>query len=197
MSIKLIAVLFLSSICLQACAETTESTNIENFSDEGGSKDVLEVQDAVWKTLEDSLYTIQYPETWEMNYTGQKGLSFVAVSPLTNSEDKFRENLSLVVQDMKADDSNLQDFAEDNTYQIVDMITDGKIVKNEEATENGVTYREIVYSGIQNSMEFINTQRFYFHGTNAFVLTFTCAAGQYDDFKPQIDKLMDTLRFKN
>src|SRR5690606_22731358 len=141
MSFKLIAVFFLSSFCLQACADTTESTNTENFSSEGSNEDELAVQNAAWKTLKDSLYTIQYPETWEMNYTGQKGLSFVAVSPLANPDDLFRENLSLIIQDMNADDSSLKDFAEDNTNQIVDMIVDGKVVKNEEITEKGTTYR--------------------------------------------------------
>lgn len=149
-----------------------------------------------WKKQSDSLYTIQYPANWEMNYTGQKGLSFVVVSPLENNEDKFRENLSLVIQSMSADDSSLKDFAEDNTFQIVETISNGKIMKNEEKSVNGVTYREVIYSGSQNNMDFINTQRYYFYNDNAFVLTFTCVAPHYDRFKPQIKEIMDSMKFK-
>ncbi|NEN25508.1 hypothetical protein G3O08_18610 [Cryomorpha ignava] len=196
MSIKLFAALFLSAFCLLACADSSDSNNIKlNSQAVIVQEDKLMPQEG-WKTLTDSLYTIQYPENWEMNYTGQLGLSFVVVSPIEDEKDQFRENLSLVVQSMNADDSSLKDFAEDNTYQIVDMITDGKIVKNEEATLSGVTFREVTYSGNQNNMDFINTQRYYFHNNKAYILTFTCAAQHYDKFKPQIKKLMDTLRFQ-
>lgn len=196
MSINSIAALALSVISLQACADSHDSNSTALNSKSATIEEPELLPQEGWKTLSDSLYTIQYPENWEMNYTGQVGLSFVVVSPIENDEDQFRENMSLVVQGMTADDSSLKDFAEDNTYQIVDMITDGKIVKNEEGTINGANFQEVTYSGIQNDMKFINTQRFYFHNENAYVLTFTCAAAHYDKFKPQIKKLMDTLRFE-
>ena len=196
MSIKLFATLLLCVFCLQACADGKDSNNNKlNSQAVNLQEGELHPQEG-WKTLTDSLYTIQYPENWEMNYTGQLGLSFLVISPEENDEDQFRENLSLVIQGMNADDSSLKDFAEDNTYQIVDMITNGKIVDNEEATINGVTFREVTYSGNQNNMDFINTQRFYFHNNNAYVLTFTCAAEHYDQFKPLMKRLMDTFLFQ-
>lgn len=155
-----------------------------------------EPTDPEWKTLQDSLFTLQYPSTWEMNHTGQRGLSFVVISPLEGETDKFRENLSFVIQSMKADDSTLEDFVEDNTSQILDMIDNSKMLKNEEKMIGDIKYREVVYTGVQSNIELINTQRYIFHGDDAFVFTFTRIAGGNSAFETEGVKIMNSLKFK-
>lgn len=149
-----------------------------------------------WKLIDDSLFTFQYPGDWEMNYTRQIGLSFLAVSPFENEADQFRENVSLVIQGRESVSGNLAEFAESSTRQITDMIVNGKIEKNEEGKLHGITYREITYSGNQNDMDFKNTLRFYFHKDHAYILTLTCYAPDYDKHDAAMRKVMDTFKLK-
>src|SRR5690606_28184152 len=100
------------------------------------------------------------------------------------------------IQDLETISGSLAEYAENSVRQITDVILDGKILKNEEATIHGVPYQEITYSGNQNDMDFKNTLRFYFLKGNAFVLTFTCNADDYDKHIAEISKVMDSLRLK-
>lgn len=193
---KIFISIFLSALCFSACATSHDSNNPADQFQTSSEKQVDAVPQKGWKTLTDSLYTFQYPENWEMNYTGQMGLSFLVVSPFENDADPFGENISLVIQDRETISGSLAEYAESSVRQITDVITDGKILKNEEASIHGVTYREITYSGNQNDMDFKNTLRFYFFKGNAFILTFTCHADDYETHINDIRKVMDSLRLK-
>jgi len=186
----------LSAYSFQASANLYHSENIKETSDTFGHISDKEITDPEWKTLQDSLFTLKYPATWEMNHTGQKGLSFVVISPLEGETDKFRENLSFVIQSMKNDDSTLKDFVEDNTSQILDMIANSKMLKNEEKMIGKIKYREVVYTGTQGNMELINTQRYIYHGDDAYVFTFTRIAGSDSNFEADGVKIMNSLKFK-
>ncbi len=193
----LISFVFLLSVhSLQASSHHYISENIIETSDTFGYISDNEISDPEWKTLQDSLFTIKYPATWEMNHTGQKGLSFVVISPLEGATDKFRENLSFVIQSMKNDDSTLEDFVGDNTSQILEMIDNSKMLKNEEKMIGKIKYREVVYTGTQGNMELINTQRYMYHGDDAYVFTFTRIAGRDSNFDTDGVKIMDSLKFK-
>ena len=56
---------------------------------------------AQWKSLNTESYSIQYPENWELVTSGQMNTSFVIFSELSSETDPFRENVNLIIQDLK------------------------------------------------------------------------------------------------
>src|SRR5690606_27198573 len=121
---KIFISIFLSALCFSACATSHDSNNPADQFQTSSEKQVDAVPQKGWKTLTDSLYTFQYPENWEMNYTGQMGLSFLVVSPFENDADPFGENISLVIQDRETISGSLAEYAESSVRQITDVITD-------------------------------------------------------------------------
>ncbi len=194
-SIVIIAI-SLFSVAAFANADKNGDVQIKSDGTISGNISVSDESDSGWKTLDDSLYTIKYPENWEMNYTGQFGLSFVVISPAEDASDKFRENISLVIQSMKNDDSSLEDFVGDNTAQIMEMIEDSKLLNNNESKIGNQVYREVAYSGKQNGLEIINTQRYFYHDGLAFVLTYTCQQGKQDKFNGIAKELIESIKLK-
>ena len=57
-----------------------------------------------WKVLNETNYSIQYPDNWDLNKSGQMGSSFIVFSRLTSPQDKFRENVNLIIQRINEDE---------------------------------------------------------------------------------------------
>ncbi|MFY7937087.1 MAG: hypothetical protein ACOVOQ_06915, partial [Flavobacterium sp.] len=53
-----------------------------------------QIKESSWKTIDESSYSIQYPENWELNVSETMGTSFILLSQQTSAEDKFRENIN-------------------------------------------------------------------------------------------------------
>ena len=51
-----------------------------------------------WKSINDTDFTVEYPENWELNRSGLLGTKFIVFSKLSSSTDKFRENVNLIIQ---------------------------------------------------------------------------------------------------
>lgn len=178
----------------QSCAN-----NPENSSDTSAiqtPEPAKKMPETDWKTQDDPLYTIDYPSNWEMTYTGQQGISLVAISPKDPNSDKFRENVTLIVQDLKGKETDLETFVDGNTQQIRDMITNSKLVENKEADNGTGTYREVQYTGEQGTYTLLYTQRFYIHNGYAFVISFTCPQKDYASLSPLGTKFLDSLHLK-
>jgi hypothetical protein len=45
-------------------------------------------------------FSIQYPSGWEINTEGQMATSLVLLAPLESAQDKFKENVNLIIQDL-------------------------------------------------------------------------------------------------
>lgn len=71
-------------ISLTACGQTTKTNEITTIQNG-------------WKTLNEKGYTIQYPNDWELNKSGQMGTSFIILSRLSSKNDKFCENVNLII----------------------------------------------------------------------------------------------------
>ena len=56
-------------------------------------------------------YSISYPDTWSIDTSKQMGTELIIFSPLENESDKFRENVNVIIQDLKGQSIGLDDYA--------------------------------------------------------------------------------------
>lgn len=149
-----------------------------------------------WKTLDDPLYSLTYPGDWELNYTGQMGISMAAVAPKESPSDRFRENVTLMIQEMKDDKTTLEAFVNQISEGTRSMIINSELVENKEAKGSAGTYREIQYTGDQGGYELIYTQRFYLHKGKAFIFSFTAERSNYEKHKAMGFAILNSLQLK-
>lgn len=152
-------------------------------------------QDVKWETLKENGYEINYPADWTLNKTGQMNTSFILFSPQANLEDKFQENINLIVQDISAYDLTLEQYTEASIEQIKNFITDSKIISNENV-EGPPPFHKLKYSGRQGEFELMFEQYFWIIDGNAFILTFTCQVADYEKYVAVGHKILDSFKIE-
>ncbi|MEP1034221.1 hypothetical protein [Ekhidna sp.] len=145
-----------------------------------------------FETLDDAAFSIKYPGTWELNQSGQMGMSFALFSPVKFDGDQFRENVNLVVQDISSYNMDLTDFVNLSKNQIKTMIQDGNILESE-GTED---YQKIIYTGTMGQFKLMFKQHYWINGSNAYILTFTAEQSEYDNYAEISRQIMDSFLLK-
>lgn len=149
-----------------------------------------------WKTLDESGYFIQYPDTFEMDKSGQLGMSFILMSKQISQDDLFRENVNLLIQNLAGLNIDLDKFVEISEDQIKTMVTDGNLIESKRLNENNKEFQRLVYTGRQGQY-YLKWQQFYLVENNrAYILTLTCEEDQYDKYLPVATEIMNTFTIK-
>ncbi len=147
-----------------------------------------------WNTLNKEEYSIQYPNTWELNESGQMGTSFILLSPLSEQTDQFQENVNLLIQDLRGYDLNLDKYVEISEKQIQTMITDGLITESKRITNGALIYHKVIYTGKQGIYNLRFEQYYWLVDDRAFVLTLICEENQYSDYKAIGEKILNSFK---
>ena len=147
-----------------------------------------------WESINDTDFTIEYPDNWELNKSGLMGTKFILFSKLSNSTDKFRENVNLIIQDLTGSNITLDKYVEISENQIRTLVTNGKIIETKRITDKGFEYHKMIYTGKQGVFDLKFIQYYWVFDNKAFVLTFTAEINEFDDFVQIGEKIMDSFK---
>lgn len=149
-----------------------------------------------WKELSASEYSIQYPDTFDLDQTGKMGISFVLFSKQTSQQDLFRENLNLVIQDLKGQNIDLDNYVEISEDQVRTLVPDGVLIESKRIVEESKEHHRMVYTGRQGDFQLKWQQWYWLANEKAFVLTLTCEISQYDNYVSVGEKMMESFTIK-
>ena len=153
-------------------------------------------QDSGWKELSRKDYSIQYPANWDSDESGQMGTSFILFSPPSSAKDKFRENVNLLIQDLSGYDMDLDAYVELSESQIKTMVTDGKIIESVRNTAAPHHFQKMIYTGTQGIFKVKFEQYYWVIEDEAIILTLTCEAKEFKDFKDTGEKILNSFKLK-
>ncbi len=145
-----------------------------------------------WHTLDKSDCSITYPSNWELNESGLMGITFGLFSPQTSTEDLFRENVNLVVQDLTGMGIDLDQFTEISTNQISSMFTNSIIQLNERVGD----YQKLIYEGEQAPFNLSFEQYYWVKNDKAYILTFTTETEQFSNYQEIGEQIMNSFQIK-
>lgn len=149
-----------------------------------------------WNILTENNYSINYPDNWQLNKSGQMGTSFILFSPLSSEQDNFKENINLLIQDLTGHNLDLNRYVEISEGQIKTMITDGKIIESKKMTTKNLDYQKVIYTGKQGIFNLKFEQYFWVIADKAFILTFTCEESQFTNFQITGEKILNSFNLK-
>ena len=147
-----------------------------------------------WKTLNEKEYSIQYPSNWELNQTGQMGTSSILFSPLSSEKDQFKENVNLLIQDLTGYNLDLDKYVEISEGQINTLMTDGVILESKRILSDSINYHKVIYTGKPGAFSLKFEQYYLVVNNKAFVLTLTCEENQFDDYKLNGEKILNSFQ---
>ncbi|HEY4786633.1 MAG TPA: PsbP-related protein [Bacteroidales bacterium] len=149
-----------------------------------------------WKMLDETSYTIQYPDSFELNKSGLMGTSFLILSKQVSPQDMFRENVNLVIEDLSAQNVGLDQYVKISEGQIKTMITNANILENKRIKDGDSEFHKFVYTGTQGQYNLKFEQYFRIIKKKAYVLTLTCEVDQFDKYKEVFEKVMNSFKVK-
>lgn len=166
-----------------ACGQTTQE-----------EKDV-DVPDG-WKVVNEKEFVIQYPDSFDLDMSGQMGMSLILLSKQVNQQDLFRENINLVIQDLSGQDIDLDKYTEISEEQIKTLITNSNIIESRRVKIDNSEFQKIIYTGTQGQFNLTFEQYYWVVKDSAYVLTLTCEEDQYQIYKDVGEEIIDSFRIK-
>jgi len=149
-----------------------------------------------WKLLKENGYSIEYPGDWDLNKPSQLGPSFFLFSQLSSPEDKFKENVNLIIQDLKNQNINLDKYVEISEGQIKSLLTNGTIIESKKIEIIGIEYQKVIYTGSQGLYNLKFEQYYFVDNEKAYVLTLACEASEFDNYKKTGEKIMNSFKLE-
>jgi len=148
-----------------------------------------------WKTFDKSDYSINYPVAWELNQTGQMGTSFVLFSPLESKQDKFKENVNLVIQNLAGKNIDLNKFTEISENQIKTLVPNSNLIESKRV-KKGREYHKIIYTASRGIFHLKFEQYYWVINNKAYILTFTSEQTKFEGFKSVGEKILNSFKLK-
>lgn len=142
-------------------------------------------------------YIINYPANWSLSNSGQMGIEFIIFSKPQSKEDKFRENINLIIQDLHGKDIDLDAYTNISNAQLENMITDYHNLKNVRLKRDGLTYQKVIYKGKQGVFNLMTTQYYWIHKEHAYILTFSSKEEDYELFKKEGELILNSFVIKD
>lgn len=149
-----------------------------------------------WKELNESGYSIQYPDTFYLDKPSQFGMKFILLSKQTSLQDMFRENVNLVIQDLAGLNIDFDKYIEISEEQIKSVITDINQFESQRLTNKNTEFQRLIYTGKQGSFNLKWQQLCWVVNEKAYVLTLTCEQSQYDNYVSVGEEIMKSFIIK-
>lgn len=148
-------------------------------------------------TINTSVYSIAPPQGWAIDTTKSMGAELFLFSPLENSDDKFRDNINLMIQNIAAYGLSLDEYVSISEKQITgEMVKDGVLISSERMNKNGREYQQMIYTMTQGTFKLKILQHAYMVNGNAFLLTFTVEATKFDSYLQTATQAMSSFTIK-
>lgn len=139
-------------------------------------------------------YLLSYPSTWHLDQSGQMGTKFILFTGKTSAG--FRDNLNLIVQDLKGSGLDLDKYVNLSEGQVKAMIGNSQIVESQRKKNRTTEFQEVIFTGDQGVFHLQWRQRYWVKGERVFILTFTASQETYADYIQVNNKVFDSFNIK-
>src|SRR5688572_726977 len=125
-----------------------------------------------WKVLSQNNFSIQYPINWDLDQTGYQGTTFLILSELTSLEDPFRENVDLIIHDLRGTTIYLDKFVRMSESKFPTLLTNYTLIESKRIKDKG-EYHKMIFIGDKGNLKLKFEQCIWIKGIKGYVLTFT------------------------
>lgn len=150
--------------------------------------------EAKGKIFTGSGYTIDFPSNWEIR-KGTGGIDVYALSPLDGVQDKFQENINIVLENVPQGISNKEyvDLSIDNAKK---GLTGFNVVSRKKTTIGGMPAEQMVYEHTYKGTKISAGQAIVIHKSKAYVITLSTMTQTYGVYAPYFEAALKTLKFR-
>lgn len=118
-------------------------------------------------------YKIQYPSTWRIDTTKDSNVEFVIYSPREYVDDKFSENVNLMIQDFKGQNIDLDKYAALSEKAIKNNAVGLTGFTSKKSTQNQTEFYELEFEMTFNSLRLHTVQYYFVENEKAIAITYS------------------------
>ena len=156
----------------------------------------IHAQITTWNTIQKPAYSIQCPGNWSVDSSKQFGSELFFNAPIDSIGDKFRENVSVMVQNIAGKDVSMERFVAVSENQIRAMAPELVILEDTTISTAPVTYHKMHFTCKQGQFA-LEIEQFYFvTATRAYVITFTSEQKKFNQYQVTGEKILASFRLK-
>lgn len=159
------------------------------------SKTIISTNINWWKFEKDN-YSILHPQDWTIDTSGTMGSSFILFAPIENEEDKFKENVNLLVQDLQGKNFTMEQYISLSEKQIKSMINNSSILESKTIKNDSAQYHKILFTGEQGTYKLGFEQHYYLMNGKSYVLTFSYERSKAEQYRRMGELMLSSFRLK-
>jgi hypothetical protein len=145
-------------------------------------------------SISENGYCISFPSDWEINKSGQMGTSFILLSPIANPNDKFRENVNLIIQDLSGQHIDLTKYTDISIQQIKTLATNGVLIDSKRIKRSNFEYQKVLYTIKQGIYDLKIEQYYFINSGKAYVLTLTCEISEFEKYRLFGEEILNSFQ---
>mgnify|MGYP000941004161 CR=1 FL=1 len=137
------------------------------------------------KYISDS-YKVEYPSSWRIDTSKQGGIEFAIFSPKESADDKFLENINLIIQNLSGKNIDLDKYAAISEEQIKSNAVNLKAFNMVKLKKGISNYYKLTYEMTYGNFRLFTEQYYFIRNEEAFVITFSSETGKSKDMGEEI-----------
>ena len=137
-------------------------------------------------------FEVEYPEVWSRQNRDDffaTGVTFL--SPLEDDSDEFKEQVSILVEDLPSDVS-LEQYTEESIAEIK-KLSDPNVGDAQTVDLGENEGRQIIYIGEVNNNTVQRMQTWSIKDNRAYILTYTARPNSYNTYLPTVEKMIESF----
>ena len=137
-------------------------------------------------------FRVNYPEVWsKQNRDDFFAIGVVFFSPLEDDSDKFKERVSVLVENL----SNNMSLAQYTNQSIAEIkrLSDPDVGDVQAINLGANEARQVVYRGEENGYPVQRMQTWSVQNNQAYVITYTAKPDSYDNYLPTVEKMIESF----
>lgn len=139
-------------------------------------------------------FSISYPGNWELNTQLVPGIYFQAFSPKEGPNDRYRESVNVVIEDLNGKQVTEQQYIDATKKNLFFNVKDYRLIKAGETMMGSYKAYEIIYTGKLDLYNLKFRAVISFFEKRAFIITYSSDLISYDKFYPETNKIMSSIR---
>jgi hypothetical protein len=162
-----------------------------------------------WKKLDRDNYSVRYPANWDLEQKENRTpgavmlYHFTILSPIESPKDRFRENVNLVVEQLRGrkidgvdgQNINLDKYTELSTNQLKLEMRNFQILETKIINNSRRKYYKTIFTWDYEKFHLKVEQYYWILNGKAYVLTFTGERDKFAKFRGTGEKILNTFAF--
>ena len=150
-----------------------------------------EVELSLYENIERG-FRVNYPTAWsKQNRDDFFATGVVFFSPLEEDTDKFKERVSVLVENL-SEDTSLDKYTEQSLLEI-EKLSDPNVGEPQTISLGENEGKQVVYDSEENGKPVQRMQAWSVEDNNAYVITYTAESDTYDKYLPTVEKMIESF----